>query len=239
MGSICEAPQVQFSSGPLLIAEYQYKSTLISILQGDLSEEDCDALVISNTPTLSHDFPQTRSLLNRAGTKPQADCANLLISLQKFEAGAAIYTVAGELDASFLIHAIVPEWQGDREDRAFGECVRNCLKLAEKLRVSSISFPVLGTARNCIPKEISCELFFKELKGFLAENAGKEGKSQENAELCNVRVISSENPTVRLLKNVADRAFFNEKLEFCAKKPQEVMRYKDVCLTTLEKGENN
>lgn len=239
MGSICEAPQVQFSCGPLLISEYQYKTSTISILQGDLSEEDCDALVLSNTPTLSHDFPATRSLLNRAGPKPQAECVNLLTSLQKFQEGAAIYTTAGELEATFLIHAIVPQWQGEAQDKVFRECVRNCLKLAEKLRVSSISFSVLGTAKNCIPKETAAGLFFEELRQFIAESEDFAKKAEKTENCCSFRVISSENPTVRMLKNVADRTFFKEKLEFFAKKPQEVMRYKDVCLTTLEKNEKN
>ena len=229
MGNFCEAPQVQVSNGPLLVTEYLYKSLIISILQGDISEEGSDALVLSNTPTLSNNYPQTRSLLNRAGVKPQAECLDLLTSLNQFDYGMAVYTTAGELDASFLIHAIIPEWNGEVDDKKFEECLKNCLKIAQKLMVNSISFPVLGTHSNSFPKQISCELMFKAVKEFMDENEGK-------SDLKNVRFISSENPTVRLLKMIGDRAFFGENGGIFRKKEgSELKIYESLSFTTLEK----
>ena len=233
MGNLCEAPQVQVSNGPLLISEYLYKSLIISILQGDISEEDVDALVISNTPNLSNNFPQTRSILNRAGSKPQSECMDLLTSLKQFEYGMAIYTTAGELDANYIIHAIIPEWVGDFQDKIFEDCVKNCLKIAQKLRVSSISFPVLGTHNNSFPKQMSCELMFKGIKEFLNDNEGK-------LEIKNIRFISSENPTVRLLKMIADKSFFIGEGGNLFKRESNgnnVKNYESLSLTTLDKAD--
>lgn len=230
MGNFCEAPQVQLSNGPLLISSYIYKNLLISLFQGDLSEEDTDAIVLSNTPTLSTTYPPTRSILSRAGSKPQIEVKELLISLKHFDYGMALYTTAGELDAFYLIHAIIPEWTGGSDDQKFEECIQNCLKIAEKLRFGSITFPILGTSNNSFPKQTSCELLFKGLKDWIDE------KDEGQIELKEVRIISSENPTVRLMKTIGDKAFYVDRLsKELERKGSDAKRYESVCLTNIEK----
>jgi len=230
MGNFCEAPQVQFSSGPLLISEYLYKPLIISIFQGDISEEDSDALVLSNTPNLSANFPSTRSILNRAGSKIQAETLDLLTSLNEFDYGTALYTTAGELEAGYLIHVITPEWGSDEAQGKFEESIRNCLKLAEKLKLNSLSFPILGTLNNSFPREVSCELILKGIRKFCDDTLG------ETRELKNIRVISSENPTVRLMKNIGDRMFLMGEKNHNFQKT-EVKSYQSLSLSTIEKNE--
>ena len=233
MGNFCEAPQVQLSSGPLLISEYLYKPLIISVFQGDISEEDSDALVISNTPRLSANYPATRSILNRAGSKIQIEIGDLLISLNEFEYGTTLYTSAGELEAIFLFHAVIPEWGADDAEAKFEECIKNCLKLAEKMKINTISFPILGTLNNSFPRDISCELTMKVVKRFCDDSVGFE------RDLKSVRIISSENPTVRLVKSIGDRIFLLGSNFGSLRKTTEVKSYQSLSLTTIEKKGNN
>lgn len=229
MGSICEAPSVQLSYGATLISELQFQSSLISIHQGDLSEEISEAIVISNNPILSSKLTATRNIINLSGPKVAAECNDLLSSLNQFDEGMAIYTTAGELETDYLIHAIIPEWRGDeKSEELFVESILNCLKIAKKLEISSISFPLLNNQENSIPKNVAADIMIKTIKNYILEKKDNDGV------ILNIRLVSNENPSVRLLKSSLDRIFFDE-LKFSLKgeenKENRVKGYKSVSFT--------
>ena len=60
--------------------------------------------------------------------------------------GEAVVTDGYDLSAKYIIHAVPPRWCGGKhgEDRLLEDCYRNCMKIARRLGVKSVAFPLLS-----------------------------------------------------------------------------------------------
>ena len=207
MGTICEIPSLQVPLGPSLLSEFTFFSHTISLYQGDLSEENVDAIVIMNDPLLKNAFSSTKNIINRGGEKIKDELNELRATVDHFDFGMAVYTVGGELYANYVFNVIVPDWNGFENDceGILRECVENSLRLCGKLRINSISFPILSCKENNFPKNLCAETMVKTIKVYL--EVEKEGGLI-------IRLISNENPNVRTFKNSLDKIFMgNMKLK--------------------------
>ncbi len=203
MGSICEVPSVQVPLGPSLLAEFSFFSHTISLFQGDLSDENVDAIVIMNDPLLTNSFSISKNIIKKGGEKIKSELSELRATVDHFEFGTAVYTIGGDLYANYVFNVIVPDWNGFENDceGILRECVENSLRLCGKLKVNSISFPLLSCKENNFPKNYCAETMVKAMKDFL--------EKEKDAGL-NVRLISNENPSVRTFKNALDKVFMGE-----------------------------
>lgn len=203
MGTICEIPSVQVPLGPTLLSEFPFFSHTISLYQGDLSEENVDAIVTMNDPLLKNNFSSTKNIINRGGEKIKAELYELRATVEHFEFGMAVHTVGGELYANYIFNVIVPDWNGFENDCEIilRDCVENSLRLCSKLKLNSISFPILSCKENNFPKNLCAETMVRSIKQFL--QIEKEGG-------LTIRLISNENPNVRTFKNALDKIFMGE-----------------------------
>lgn len=139
----------------------------IEIRQGDITEENVDAIVNPANTDLILGAGVAGAIRSKGGHTIVKECqAHGPVPL-----GGAAVTSAGKLPARLIIHAAVMTWGGKPTKESIQEATYNSLKAATKRGLETVSFPALGTGVGGFPMEESAEIMVKTTLQFLAENA--------------------------------------------------------------------
>ena len=114
-----------------------------SILVGDLTVSDAEAIVNAANRTLLGGSGVDGAIHAAAGPELLAECR----TLHGCETGQAKLTRGYRLKARYVIHTVGPIWQGGShgEAAALAACYRSCLDLAREHGIDSVDFPSIST----------------------------------------------------------------------------------------------
>lgn len=112
----------------------------IKIIQGDITELRVDAIVNAANNKLVMGGG-VAGAIKRKGGKVIEDEA---VKKGSIEIGEAIATSAGRLASKYIIHAATMGMDFKTDEIKIRDSCRNALKVAEKLKISSLVFPALG-----------------------------------------------------------------------------------------------
>ncbi|XP_044293868.1 protein mono-ADP-ribosyltransferase PARP14-like [Varanus komodoensis] len=111
--------------------------------------------------------PLSQALLQKAGPMLQAEFEQA-VQGQGAQGGCMIQTGGYNLACKYVLHAIVPQWDAGKGHamKKLGDIVGECLKKAEELSLSSISFPAIGTGGFAFPKSEVAKLMYDKVFQF-------------------------------------------------------------------------
>jgi O-acetyl-ADP-ribose deacetylase (regulator of RNase III) len=145
----------------------------ISVVEGDITKQDVDAIVIAANQSLLGGGGVDGAIHRAAGPRLREECR----ALGGCATGAAKITGGHDLPAKYVIHTVGPIWRGggNDEDALLAGCYRNSLTLAEKLRARTIAFPSISTGAYGFPVERAAPIALAETANFLRNQAFPEG----------------------------------------------------------------
>ena len=117
----------------------------ITILEGDIVEQDVDAVVNAANSGLLGGGGVDGAIL-RAGGQAQLDARRDLVGrIGSLPTGQAAWSEAGDMPARWVIHVVGPV-HSRSEDRTelLASCYRNALAVADELGATSIAFPAVS-----------------------------------------------------------------------------------------------
>jgi O-acetyl-ADP-ribose deacetylase len=103
----------------------------LEITQGDLTEEQVDAIVNAANNQLAHGGGVAGAISRKGGPQIQAESSEWVRRHGPVSHDQPAYTSAGRLPARYVIHAVGPVWGAGDEDRKLEEAVRGSLETAE------------------------------------------------------------------------------------------------------------
>jgi O-acetyl-ADP-ribose deacetylase len=137
------------------------KST-VTLKQGDITREQVDAIVNAANSSLMGGGGVDGAIHSAGGSAILEACRKLRATEYPdgLPTGQAVATTAGNLPASYLIHTVGPVWHGGNggEPELLASCYRECLRVANELKLNSIAFPAISTGAYGYPKNAAAEI---------------------------------------------------------------------------------
>ncbi|HEX6759379.1 MAG TPA: O-acetyl-ADP-ribose deacetylase [Propionibacteriaceae bacterium] len=120
----------------------------ITFVQGDITEQDVDAIVNAANHSLLGGGGVDGAIHRRGGPEILAECQKLREDKYSdgLPTGQAVATTAGRLKARWVIHTVGPTYAKSKDkSQLLADCFRNSLKIADELGAATVAFPAIST----------------------------------------------------------------------------------------------
>lgn len=117
------------------------------MVQGDITEQDVDAVVNTANSSLMGDGGVDGAIHRRGGPAILDECRALRASRYGggLPTGQAVATTAGNLPARWVIHTVGPvHSRGEDRSALLASCYRASLKVADSLGAATVAFPAIS-----------------------------------------------------------------------------------------------
>lgn len=146
--------------------EIHIGSSIIKIVRGDITRERVDAIVNATNASLRPGGGVCGAIHTAAGKALTEDCRRVMADRAPLAPGEAVATVAGDLNAKYVIHALGPVWHGgdQGEPEALASAYRTSIEVADKLGLQSIAFPSISTGIYGYPMMAAAHVALRALR---------------------------------------------------------------------------
>ena len=131
----------------------------VDVLQGDLTEQDVDAVVNAANNDLILGGGVAGAIARRGGPAIQAECR----AIGPIEVGGAAITSGGQLKARFVVHAASMRLGGRTSAESLRRSTRRSLEIARERELRSIAFPAVGTGIAHFPLDDCARIMLEEV----------------------------------------------------------------------------
>jgi O-acetyl-ADP-ribose deacetylase (regulator of RNase III) len=149
--------------------QYTFRGTTLTVLKGDLTDQQVAAIINPASPRLDGSRGLDSFIHQKAGEILQAACLQLRTTQDEYPPGTALLTPAGDLPAEWVIHTVCPRWQdGTRGELIDLErCYTKSLERAAEQGAKTIATPVLGTGVNGFALDRAAYVAFNAINRFV------------------------------------------------------------------------
>ena len=137
---------------------------VVRLIKGDLTTLDVDAFVFYAQGDLALGSGFGTAISVRGGPSIQEE----LQKLGPVPAGEAVVSGAGNLKASFIVHAVGPKFQEDGTRGKLRRTVLNSLKQAQRKGIRRIAFPAMGAGYYGIAPDLCARVMLEVIQDYLA-----------------------------------------------------------------------
>ena len=142
----------------------------IELKQGDITEIEADAIVNSANTDLILGAGVSGAIGRKGGQAIQDDCD----AIRSVPLGDAVATVAGELKAKHVIHAVSMEIGHFTTEENVARATRSALRVADELKLRTVAFPAIGTGAAALAPEYSACSMLETIAEYVAAGTGLE-----------------------------------------------------------------
>ena len=147
---------------------YNIGSATLTLMQGDITLQDTDAIVNAANPTLMGGGGVDGAIHRAGGPVILEACEVIVAERGQLKTGQAVITTGGRLKARYVIHTVGPIYSGKLQDSALlASAYRESLKLAAGHNLKSVSFPSISTGAYGYPLNPAAGIALREVKAFL------------------------------------------------------------------------
>ncbi|MCA9034135.1 MAG: macro domain-containing protein [Planctomycetaceae bacterium] len=139
----------------------------LELVQGDITQQSVDAIVNAANSGLAGGAG-VDGAIHRVGGPAIMQDTNARYP-EGCATGNAVESVAGNLNAKHVFHAVGPVWRGgrDNEPQMLASAYRKCMKLSLEHKCSSIAFPAISTGVYGYPLDLAARTSLKTIVDFI------------------------------------------------------------------------
>ena len=142
-------------------------STVLELVEGDIAEQDTDAVVTAAHWKLHGGDGTDGAIHSKGGPKIMEECRRI----GGCPIGCAVITGGGNLKARHVIHAVGPMYGEGGENEKLASAVRSALALADEKGLASIALPAISAGlfhypmNDCARPQPSAAVFCMRSRG--------------------------------------------------------------------------
>jgi O-acetyl-ADP-ribose deacetylase (regulator of RNase III) len=164
-----------------------------TLRQGDLLNEEVDAIVNAANEHLMHGGGIAALIARRGGRTIQAESNAWVREKGPISHDKPAHTSGGDLPCRYVIHAVGPVWGSGDEDRKLAAAISGSLQRAEELELESIAFPAISTGIFGFPKERASKVIYQAIHDYF--------ESHPDSGIKDVRLVLYDQPTANIFVN--------------------------------------
>jgi len=136
-----------------------------TVLNSNIVNVQADAIVLPANENLKEGAGTSRAIFEAAGRKKLKEACD---KIAHCNTGSAVTTSAFALDATYIIHAVVPAWiDGNHDEYALlSSAYLTSLNLADIMGCETIVFPLLASGNNGFNKELAFRIAEESIHSF-------------------------------------------------------------------------
>lgn len=159
--------RLQFS-----LVNMQIGNALVSIIQGDITQQETDAIVNAANSSLLGGGGVDGAIHRAGGPRILEECIAIRAAQGGCPTGEAVITGGGNLKARHVIHTVGPVWRGGSygEDELLRNAYRNSLRVAVENNARTIAFPCISTGAYGFPVERAARIALETVREFLTND---------------------------------------------------------------------
>ena len=144
------------------------------LVEGDITKQKVDAIVNAANSGLMGGGGVDGAIHRAGGPEILEECKKIIKKIGRLPPGQAVITTGGNLPAKHVIHTVGPVWNGGGHGEAetLASCYRECLELAKKHRLRTVSFPSISTGAYGYPMREAARVALKTVITVLDEEKG-------------------------------------------------------------------
>lgn len=171
------------------------KETKISVVIGDITKQEVDAIVNAANNTLLGGGGVDGAIHRAAGHELLEECRKI----GGCETGKAVITKGYNLPAEYVIHTVGPVWRGGSHGEAelLASCYKESLKLAVERGIRTIAFPSISTGAYGYPVELAAPIAINTVAEFV--------DSASSSSIEEVRFVCFHEKTYEIYRRELDR----------------------------------
>ncbi len=155
-------------TGPPALPERRIGSSLIRLIQGDVTTLAVDAIVNAANDRLWMGGGVAGAIKRRGGAAIEEEA----VRKGPLPIGEAVATGAGHLSARYVIHAVTMGQDLQTNERNVRAATRSALRVAETLGLHSVALPALGTGVGSFPLDRAAVAMLAEIATHLRAGSG-------------------------------------------------------------------
>ena len=173
-----------------LLHEYKLPAEqALQLIEGDLTQENVDAIVNAANSQLRHGGGVAGAIVRRGGMEIQKQSDAWVHQHGLVSHANPAYTRAGNLPCQYVIHAVGPVWGEGNEDAKLADAITGSLRLADQLKLTSIAFPAISTGIFGFPKERAAKIIVQTIRQYFEDKPASSLKQ--------VRLTIIDQPTIQ------------------------------------------
>lgn len=147
-------------------------STALTLVQGDITQQDVDAIVNAANSSLMGGGGVDGAIHRAGGPQILEECKVYVAQHGRLPTGEAMITSGGRMKAKHVIHTVGPVWHGggNGEDELLANAYRNSLRVAVENNVKTLAFPSISTGIYGFPIERAAKIAVETVKKFVEKN---------------------------------------------------------------------
>jgi O-acetyl-ADP-ribose deacetylase (regulator of RNase III) len=147
--------------------EKKVKDSVIRLMIGDITDIDVECFVFYAQSDLKLGSGFGGAIAVRGGPSVQKE----LDILAPIDLCQAVISDAGEMKATYIIHANGPKFQEENLEEKMRTTILNTLLLADEKGIKQIAFPPMGAGFYGVPLDLSAELTLETIKSYLSNGS--------------------------------------------------------------------
>lgn len=143
-----------------------------NVVKTNIININADAIVLPANEHLKEGSGTSTAIFEAAGRKELTKACN---KIGHCDMGSAVPTLAFNLNAKYIVHAVVPRWiDGNHgEYDLLSSAYLAALNIADVMGCTSIAFPVLASGNNGFDKELAVQIAKDSIEHFSGTNLQK------------------------------------------------------------------